>query len=229
MFNNYSNDMQVARPTSQAVSGYMQRVFTLMSMGLGLTGLMAFIAFQVQPLLYATLKLQWLLIIAELGIVIYLSIRVFKMEARKAMLWFYAYSLLNGLTMTPIFLVYTHSTIYNAFFITAGMFGGMALWGYSTQKDLSSLGSLCIMGLWGIVLASLVNFFIGNTGFQLILSYACVGIFIGLTAWDVQKLKNLAMSGQMTGGLAVMGALQLYLDFINLFLNILYILGGKRD
>lgn len=229
MFNNYSDNMQVARPTSEAVSNYMQRVFTLMAMGLGITGLLAFVTLQIQPLLYLSLKLQWLLLIGELGIVIYLSIKAFKMEARKAMLWFYFYSALNGITLTPIFLVYTHSTIYNAFFITAGMFGGMALWGYSTQKDLSSLGSICMMGLWGIILASLVNFFIGNTGFQLILSYACVGVFIGLTAWDVQKLKNLAMSGQMTGGIAVMGALQLYLDFINLFLNILYILGGKRD
>lgn len=229
MFNNYSNDMQVARPTSEAVSNYMQRVFTLMAMGLGMTGLLAFVAFQIQPLLLITLKLQWLLLIAELGIVIYLSLKVYKMEARKAMVWFYTYAALNGLTLTPIFLVYAHSTIYNAFFITAGMFGGMAMWGYSTKKDLSSLGSILVMGLWGIILASVVNFFIGSSGFQLILSYACVGIFTGLTAWDVQKLKNLAMSGQMTGGIAVMGALQLYLDFINLFLNILYILGGKRD
>ena len=229
MFNNYTNNMQVARPTSEAISDYMQRVFTLMAIGLGVTGLLAFVTLQVEPLLVLSLKLRWALLIGELVMVLVLAAKVFKMDPRKAMMWFYIYAGLNGITLTPIFLVYTHSAIYNAFFITAGTFGGMAMWGYSTKKDLSSLGSILVMGLWGIILASVVNLFIGNSGFQLILSYACVGIFVGLTAWDVQKLKNLAMSGQMTGGVAVMGALQLYLDFINLFLNILFILGGKRD
>jgi hypothetical protein len=167
-------------------------------------------------------------LIGELVLVFYLARSFTRMKPDTVLGWFLFYSALNGLVFSPIFLVYTSSSIASAFFIAAGMFGAMALWGLSTKKDLTSVGSLAFMGLIGIIIASLVNLFMQSSALQLWISYIGVGVFIGLTAWDAQKIKRMAQAGA-GGGAAVMGALALYLDFINLFLHLLYILGGRRD
>lgn len=215
--------------TNDMVQSYVTHVFMLMGIGLGLTALVASFTFS-SPVLFAfAIKFRFILFIAEIGMVFYLASRVTRMSPNKALIIFLGYSALNGVTLSPIFYVYTKTAITQAFGISAGMFAFMALWGLTTKKDLTSLGSLCYMGLFGIILASVFNLFFGNSGFQLIISYVSVGVFIGLTAWDAQKIKGYALAGEMKKNLAVLGALQLYLDFINLFIHILYILGGRRN
>ena len=227
--NDFYDNVSVSRPNADVVSGFINKVFGLMGLGLGVTTLVSFATLHFRSLLLLSLNFYWLFAIAELGVVFYLASRVYKIEPGRALAWFLFYSALNGITLTPICLAYTHSAITSAFLTSAGMFAGMAVWGYVTKKDLSTLGGLMTMGVFGILLATLVNFFLQSSGLDTFISYAGVGIFLGLTAWDVQKLKTFALSGQMTGGIAVMGALNLYLDFINLFIFILRILGGKRD
>lgn len=170
--------------------------------------------------------LFWGILIAELGVVWYLSARIHRISFTSATLLFILYSILNGATLSMIFLIYTMSSIATTFFVTAGTFGVMALFGYVTKKDLTRLGSLCFMGIIGIIIASLVNIFLQNSMMEMIISYIGVLLFVGLTAYDSQKIKRLLMQdgveiNETTQKIALLGAMTLYLDFINLFLYLL--------
>jgi len=217
-----------ARTSSGAVEAVMGRIFNIMALGLVFTGIASYITLHSKPILYFAVNNNMLLVIAHLALVFFISLKINSISKTTALYSFLGYSAMTGLVFSPIFLVYTHTSVVSAFFISAGMFGGMALWGLTTKQDLTTLGSLCVMGLWGVILASLVNFFMQSTAMALIISYAGVGVFIGLTAWDVQKFKRMASAGMMTENFAILGALNLYLDFINLFLFILNIVGRRR-
>jgi FtsH-binding integral membrane protein len=176
--------------------------------------------------------LKWLVILAPLGMVFFLSFRIQSMRPSTAQLTFWIFSALIGLSLGSIFLVYTQTSIVRVFFITAASFGGLSLWGYTTQRDLSGFGSFLIMGLFGIIIASLVNVFLASSALQFIVSVIGVLVFAGLTAWDTQRLKSEYVYGAMDGEVleksAIMGALSLYLNFINLFTMLLQLF-GQRD
>ena len=172
-------------------------------------------------------------IIAELALVFILSSAINKIPVAIAYAMFLGYSALNGLTLSVVFIAYELALVQRVFFITAGMFGGLALWGTLTKEDLSSIGSICGMALWGLIIAGIVNIFVRSSGFDWILSLAGVAVFTGLTMYDAQKIKRLAASeGLMDGAtmykVGIIGALTLYLDFINLFLHLLRLMGRKR-
>lgn len=169
------------------------------------------------------------LIFAQLGLVIWLTAGINKMSAGTASLLFYLYSAITGVTLTPIFFAYTGDSIVKTFFITAGTFGAMAIYGYVTKKDLTKMGSILVMALIGLIIVSVVNIFLASSALAWGISAAGVIIFIGLTAWDVQKIKQMAMetSERNVGKLAAIGALTLYIDFINLFLYLLRIFGNR--
>ena len=175
----------------------------------------------------------WGLIIAELALVFAVSGAINRLSLATATLLFVLYSVVNGATLSVIFLAYSMPAIIQTFFITAGTFGVMALVGYTTKTDLTSLGKLLFMALIGLVIATVVNMFVGSTGFDYILSYVGVLIFVGLTAYDTQKIKQMCMqapdAGEHMQKLALLGALSLYLDFINLFLYLLRIFGNNKD
>ncbi len=172
------------------------------------------------------------LIIAELGLVMTLSAAIGRLQATTATLMFFAYSALNGLTLSAIFIAYTSASIANTFFVTAGTFGAMSLYGYATKRDLTSWGSFLFMGLIGVIIASVVNIFLRSEMIYWVVTYAGVIVFVGLTAYDTQQIKAMALQGfgdeesERKG--AVIGALRLYLDFVNLFLMLLNIFGRRR-
>ncbi|MFH1799546.1 MAG: Bax inhibitor-1/YccA family protein [Candidatus Omnitrophota bacterium] len=211
-------------------SNFMQRVYQWMAMGLALTGLAAFVTLGNPALLRFLLHGgMWLLFIAELVLVIWLSASIRKISAQAATLGFLAYSVLNGITLSSIFLVYTAASISSTFFITAMTFAGVSLYGWVTKQDLTSVGSFCGMALWGVIIASIVNMFFHAPAFNWIVSYFGVAVFIGLTAYDTQRLK--AIHQNMSNApeqLAIFGALMLYLDFINMFLFLLRIFGRRQ-
>jgi FtsH-binding integral membrane protein len=172
-----------------------------------------------------------ILFLATLGIVFFMSFRIDKLQPSTALMLFMGYAALLGLMLSSIFLVYTGTSITRTFFISAASFGALSLYGYTTQRDLSPIGSFLIMGLFGIILASLVNIWLGSQGLSFIISVVGVLIFAGLTAWDTQRIKEMYSAqddGTVAGRKAVMGALALYLDFINLFLFLLRFLGDRR-
>ncbi len=223
--------------TQVIVNEFIRSVYNWMAIGLGLTG---FIAFYVSNspnmirLIYGNQVLFFGLIIGELALVFYLSARVQKIQASTATALFILYAALNGATLSFIFLIYTSSSITSTFFICAATFIACSIYGMITKRDLTSLGGFMAMGLIGIIIASVVNMFIRSSGMSLIISYIGVFVFVGLTAYDTQKLKNMALTqpagleaGVVRKG-AIMGALALYLDFINLFLMLLRILGNRR-
>jgi hypothetical protein len=203
---------------------------------LGLTGIVAFYTAQsgLSRAIVAS-PLFMILILAELGLVFFLSARVNKIQAGTAMGLFLGYSFLNGLTLSSVFLAYTRASIGGTFLITAGMFGAMAVYGMVTKRDLSGMGSFMFMGLVGIIIASIVNFFLQSSSLYWAISVIGVLVFVGLTAYDVQKIKLMGEQGIMEQGEAtvkkgaIIGALALYLDFINLFLMLLRFFGGSRD
>ncbi|MDM8551550.1 Bax inhibitor-1/YccA family protein [Desulfobacterales bacterium HSG2] len=221
--------------TEVVVSTFIQSVYNWMAIGLGLTALVAYIVANNETLLNLTYKIRFFLIIGELALVFILAARVHKMEASTATALFLFYSALNGATLSIIFIVYTMSSIASTFFVCAATFTACSVYGWITKRDLTSIGGFMFMGLIGIIIASLVNLFIQSSAMAMIISYIGVFIFIGLTAYDTQKLKEMAMSQPV--GLdaavvrkgAILGALTLYLDFINMFLFLLHILGGSRD
>ena len=220
----------------KAVSDVFAKVFGWMFIGLLVTAITAFFTASSPTLLTTILtnNVYWIgLLIAEVVLVIVLTARIHKMSKATAMVSFLLYSFINGLTLSTIFLIYTLSSIYSVFFITAGMFGVMALYGYTTKKDLSKLGSILLMALIGIILASVVNIFWLNDTFSFIVAVIGVIVFVGLTAYDVQKIKvmagNIDNSDDFATKFAIIGALTLYLDFINLFIKLLSILGKNRD
>ena len=177
--------------------------------------------------------LLWILLIAEIGLVIFLSARIHRISFTTATLLFIAYSILNGVTMAFIFLIYTMTSIATTFFVTAGTFGVMALYGYVTKKDLSRIGNICIMALIGLIIATVVNIFLKNTMMDLIISGIGILLFVGLTAYDSQKIKQLLTAddievNETTQKIALLGSITLYLDFINLFLYLLRFLGDRK-
>jgi FtsH-binding integral membrane protein len=226
-----------SRERAAAVQGeFIRRVYNWMALGLGATALVALYTASTPWLLqmiFGNTLVFFGLIIAELGLVIWLSAGIGRMEFSTASLMFFVYSALNGLTLAVIFLAYTSASIASTFFVTAGTFGATSLYGYTTKRDLTSWGSFFFMGLIGIILASVVNIFLKSPMIYWVVTYAGILIFVGLTAYDTQKLKEMAVQGfadeQAEGKSAVLGALALYLDFINLFLMLLRIFGQRRD
>lgn len=233
---NYWNlpaDQQLAM--SEAFPVLMRKVYVWMSLALLITGMTAYYVATSPTILTAILTNQilfWGLIIAELVLVFTVSAAINRLSLTTATLLFLLYSVINGATMSFIFLLYTMSSIATVFFIAAGTFATMAVIGYTTKKDLSSMGKFLFMGLIGIIIATLVNLFIKSDGLTMILSYAGVVVFVGLTAWDSQKIKQMLMQAndvdEGTQKIALLGALSLYLDFINLFIYLLRIF-GKRE
>ena len=176
--------------------------------------------------------LRWVIILAPLGLVFLLSFGIERMRPAMAQLMFWIYAALVGISLASIFMVFTHTSIVRVFFITAASFGALSLWGYTTQRDLTGMGSFLLMGLFGIILASVVNLFMASSALQFAISVIGVVVFAGLTAWDTQRLKTQylygAMDGETTERSAIIGALSLYLNFINLFTLLLQLL-GQRD
>jgi FtsH-binding integral membrane protein len=211
---------------------YMLRVYNFMAAGLGLTGLVAYGA--VATGFYqqiASTPLIWLVMLAPLGLVLLLSFGVERMSAGAAQMTFWGYAALMGLSLAGIFLVFTGASIARVFFISAATFSAMSLYGYTTRRDLSQFGSFLVMGLIGIVLATLVNIFIASSALQFAISVIGVIVFTGLTAWDTQRIKEVYLAGgpgEVLMKTALMGALTLYLDFINLFVLLLQLTGQRR-
>ena len=212
---------------------YLSRVFRFMTLGLCITALIAYFSLQSQTFiqsLYSNPLLFLLLLFIEISLALYLSARIATLSAQTASMIFILYSALNGITISPMLFLYTGASIVSTFFICASMFGVMSLYGSSTQRDLTSWGSFLIMGLLGIIIASIVNLFLQSSAVESAITYIGVFIFLGLTAYDVQKLKLLGESMPSNNPTVVqrgvvLGALTLYLDFINLFLFLLRIFG----
>lgn len=215
----------------------LKNVYMWMTAGLGITGIIAFGISSNTQLVMALARTPMLflvLIFAELGLVIYLSARIHKMSPGTATMAFAAYSILNGITLSVIFLSYTGATISLAFFTAAGMFAGMSLYAMTTKRDLAGIGHYLIMALWGIIVASVINIFLQSPGLYYMISYIGVAVFLGLTAYDTQTIKKwnqqygASISEEQYIKLSIMGALKLYLDFINLFLFLLRIFGRRN-
>ncbi|TAN57843.1 MAG: Bax inhibitor-1/YccA family protein [Rhodospirillales bacterium] len=213
---------------------YMLRVYNYMGSGLALTGIVAMLVASNEALMQTLFNsgLMWVVLLAPLGLVLLLSFRIQKMSLGAVQATFWGYAALMGASLAPIFVVYTGASIARTFFICAATFAGMSLYGYTTKKDLSGIGSFLIMGLWGLILAGLVNLFLQSSMLQFVISAAGVLIFTGLTAWDTQKIKEMYLEAdghEIAGKKAVMGALALYMDFLNLFLMLLRFFGERRD
>ena len=234
----------------QGLRAYMLKVYNYMASGVLLTGIISLIVFKFSGGMNITLGptgftgltnpfgellfnsgFKWLVMLAPLGIVIYLSFGIAKMSASKAQSTFWVFAALMGASLASIFIVYTQMSIARVFFITSGTFGAMSIYGYTTKRDLTKLGSFLMMGLFGIIIASVVNMFLKSSMMHFVISILGVLIFVGLTAYDTQKIKNMYLvsdSGELMGKKAVMGALTLYLDFINLFIMLLRLFGQRR-
>lgn len=217
----------------EGLRAYMLRVYNYMASGLLLTAIVAMFAHQ-SGIYYqiAATPLMWVMVLAPLGVVFFLSFRVHKMSVAQAQAWFWIYAALVGLSLAGIFAVYTGTSIARVFFITAGMFGAMSLFGYTTKRDLTNWGSLLFMGLIGLLIAMVVNMFLASDGLSFAISVIGVLVFTGLTAYDTQRIKEMYFVGDdalIAGRKAVMGALALYLDFLNLFLMLLRLMGGQRE
>lgn len=222
---------------SRSFSVLMRNVYTWMALGLLMTALTSLYVVRDENLLYTIATrppLMWGLFIAELAMVLILSARIMKMSFPVAGLMFAAYAILNGVTMAFIFAVYTAESIATTFFITAGTFACMSLLGYTIKRDLSSVGRMLYMLLIGLIIATIVNIFMKSSGLAMILNYLGVIVFVGLTAYDTQKIKNMLMMyseagvNDQTNKMALLGSLTLYLDFINLFLYLLRFMGNRR-
>jgi len=214
---------------------FVRKVFNWMGIGLATTAVVSLLTASsptMLQLIFGTPMVFFGLIIGELGLVLALSAAINRLQASTAALMFFIYSALNGLTLSAIFLAYTRASIASTFFVTAGTFGAMSIYGYTTKRDLTSWGSFFFMGLIGIVLASLVNFFLKSQAVYWVVTYIGIIVFVGLTAYDSQSIKRMAAGGfsnqESESKNAVIGALRLYLDFINLFLMLLRIF-GRRD
>ena len=223
--------------SENAVATLMRNMYAWMAIALTITGFTAFAVANTYSLIYAIATnsiLFYGLIFAELGLVYYLSSRIFRMSFATAGLLFAVYSIINGVTLSLIFLIYELGSIVSTFFITAGTFGAMAVVGSFLKKDLSFIGRFALMALIGLIIAGVVNIFMRSEGFSFIIAIIGVLVFTALTAYDAQKMKNLiAENGyevnENTQKLALIGALELYLDFVNLFLYLLRLLGSRRD
>jgi FtsH-binding integral membrane protein len=225
----------------QGLRAYMQKVYSYMAGGLALTGAAAVATFNMAVTSEGSLTtfgntlfhgpLMWVLIIASLGIVMFLSFGIQRMSVATAQLSFWAYAALMGMSFASLGLVYTHGSIARVFFITAATFASTSLYGYTTKRDMTGFGSFLFMGLIGLIIASVVNIFLQSSAMNFALSVIGVLLFTGLTAWDTQQIKTIyySTSGEASlGKSAIMGALRLYLDFINLFLSLLRLFGDRR-
>ncbi len=257
---NYDNQPRfgatVARGADSAIDAglraHMVRVYNYMASGLVITGIAAYVAYALATTTdpasaAATLGngvmltsfgatlfggLMWVLMLATLGLVFFLSFRISKMSVGAAQATFWGYAALLGVTLSSIFVIYTATSITQVFVITAGTFGAMSLWGYTTKRDLTGMGSFLMMGLFGIILAMVVGIFWHSSALQFAISVLGVLIFTGLTAYDTQKIKEIYYVGDdaaVAGRKAIMGALSLYLDFVNLFLMLLRLFGQGRN
>jgi uncharacterized protein len=240
----YGADRAVA--IDAGLRAYMIRVYNTMAMGVALTGIVSWFTYQAAVVTNETGAITGLtsfgqaifspvgmivLLLATLGLVFFISFRVHTLSVGTAMGLFLLYAGLLGLTLAPIFLVYTGASITRVFFITAASFGALSLWGYTTQRDLSGWGSFLIMGLFGLILAMLVNIFLKSSAMDFVISAVGVLVFAGLTAYDTQRIKEMYDvndDGTIAGRKAVMGALSLYLDFINMFMMLLRLFGERR-
>lgn len=219
--------------TQNVVATFMTKVYSWMTLALFITGFIAMYVASSEQLINIIFGSKFLfygLIIAEFGLVWYLSARVATLSFTTALTMFIIYSILSGLTLSCVFLLYTSSSIASTFFITGGTFAIMSLAGFYTKKDLSGFGSIMMMGLIGVIIATVVNYFLNSSTLNYIISFVGVMVFVGLTAYDTQKLKNIAtqVEGEQAKKASIMGALTLYLDFINLFLYLLRFLGNRR-
>lgn len=219
-----------------AQSALFRSVYLWMTLALAITGFTAmYIAksYTFLEMIAQNSMMFWGLLIAEIGLVMYLSARIQRISFTTATLLFIAYSIVNGLTLSILFMVYTMSSIATTFFITAGTFGAMALFGYITKKDLTRIGSLCGMAVIGLIIAMIVNIFLHNSMMDMVISGIGVLVFVGLTAYDSQKIKQMLTGNDIeinetTQKIALMGALTLYLDFINLFIYLLRLFGDRK-
>lgn len=228
----------------EGLRSYMLRVYNYMASGLALTGIVAYVVSQSPVLLQAIYRvspsgavsgytlLGFIVLFAPLGLVFFLSARIYAMQASTAQALFWVYSALMGLSLSSIFLLYTGDSIARVFFITAGSFAGLSLYGYTTRRDLTGVGSFMMMGLIGIIIAGIVNIFVQSTMMQFVISVVGVIVFAGLTAYDTQQIKEIYFANDDSEAVtkkSVMGALRLYLDFLNLFLMLLQLFGGRRQ
>ncbi|WP_374310584.1 Bax inhibitor-1 family protein [Dongia sp.] len=214
---------------------HMQKVYAYMGGGLAATGGVAYAVFrsaEFAPAFFeAVIRNNLVLMLVALGVAFFFSFRIHAIQASTAKALFWVYALILGLGLAPIFVMYTGESVARTFFVTAGTFGAMSLWGYTTKRDLTGMGNFLLMGLFGIILASLVNIFLASSGLQWAISLLGVVIFTGLTAYDTQKIKEMywdADGAEVATKKAVLGAFTLYLDFINLFLMLLRFLGDRR-
>lgn len=230
----------------QGLRAYMLRVYNTMAMGVALTGIVAWLAFQAAVITGPAGNITGLtafgqaifsgpaviiLVLATLGLVFFISFRIQHLQVGTALALFLLYAGLVGLMFSSIFLAYTGASIARTFFISAASFAALSLYGYTTQRDLSPIGSFLIMGLFGLILAMVVNIFLKSPGFDFVISAAGVLIFAGMTAWDTQRIKEMYAAGdsaEIGTKKAIMGAFQLYLDFINLFVMLLQLMGNRR-
>lgn len=207
----------------------MRKVYVKMFLGLLATAVVSLFLWKNPEILYKLSNMILPLVIVELALVIIISLAINKLKPSVATGLFYLYAIINGVTLSPIFFAYTETSIAITFFITAGLFLGMSVYGYTTKKDLTKMGSILFMALIGLIICSLVNIFMKSTALEWIISFAGVLIFTGLTAWDTQKIKEMAQETDEVNAskLATIGALSLYLDFINLFLYLLRFFGSR--
>ena len=236
----FGSDRQTvfSRATDSAVMDeglrtYMLRVYNYMASGLALTGVVAYIVANT-PFLFNAIfgtPLMWVVMLAPLGMVMFLGAKIKTMSVGAAQMTFWIFAILMGMSLATIFVVYTQTSIARVFFITAGVFGAMSLYGYTTKRDLTGWGSFLFMGLIGIIIASVVNIFLASSALMFAISVIGVLVFVGLTAYDTQNIKNMyaqSDSSAVTSKKAIMGALRLYLDFINLFLMLLHLFGNRN-
>jgi FtsH-binding integral membrane protein len=245
-FNNYQNRAAWSRSQSgamidQGLRAYMLKVYNLMALGLAITGVAAFVTWQMAvqdghltqfgQVLYGS-PLRWVVMLAPLAVVFFLSFRINTMTVAAAQTTFWVYAALMGLSLSSIFLVFTGQSIVQTFFVTAASFGALSLYGYTTKRDLTAIGSFLIMGLFGLIIAALVNIFLASSALGFAISAIGVLIFAGLTAYDTQKIKEMYYEADdvaVMGRKAIMGALTLYLDFVNLFTFLLQFMGNRNN
>lgn len=237
MSKNYDNQpitrSYTATDIDEGLRAHMIRVFAYMAMGLGLTGLVSFLTASSPALMNAIFgsPLKWVVVLSPLAIVFFLSARINQMTFSAAQMTFWAYSGLMGLSLSVIFVVFTNESIARLFFITASVFASMSLYGYTTRRDLSSMASFLIMGVWGLVVASLVNLFMQSSAMQIMISMIAVLVFTGLTAYDTQSIKESYLESDSldtAGKKAIFGALMLYINFISLFIHLLQLFGERK-
>jgi uncharacterized protein len=241
-FYSASTTQSVARDAG--LRKYMLSIYNYMGSALAITGIVALLAVQSEAFLSAMYVMEagaikgmkplaWIVMLAPLGMAMWLGLGLQRMSLKSAQAAFWGFAVVMGLSLSTVFLTYTGTSIARVFFITAGTFGAMSIYGYTTQRDLTKLGSFLMMGVIGLILASLVNIFLQSSALQFAISVIGVLAFTGLTAYDTQKLKamyyQLSMEGEMMAKTVIMGALTLYLDFINIFTSLMHLLGERRE